>query len=96
MLVSRSPGDHRNGAAADMSLFEGRELLCVRGERPVFSGLSFALDRGGLLLLTGRNGSGKSSLLRLMAGLIEPRSGTLDWDGKPVAGRLDAHHRRLH
>ncbi len=79
-----------------MSLFEGRELLCIRGERPVFSGLSFALDAGGLLLLTGRNGSGKSSLLRLMAGLLRAERGALDWDGRPVRRNLDAHQRRLH
>lgn len=79
-----------------MSLFEGRDLLCVRGERPVFTGLSFALDAGGLLLLTGRNGSGKSSLLRLMAGLLPPAAGALSWKGEPVSRRLDAHHRRLH
>jgi heme exporter protein A len=47
----------------------------------VFTGLDFTVAAGGALLLTGPNGSGKSSLLRLMAGLIKPYSGRLDYDG---------------
>jgi len=78
-----------------MSLFEGRDLLCVRGERRVFEGLSFALAAGGLLVLTGPNGSGKSSLLRIMAGLLRPVAGALLWDGAPVADDPDAQAARL-
>ena len=78
-----------------MSLFEGRDLLCVRGERRVFEGLSFALAAGGLLVLTGPNGSGKSSLLRIMAGLLRPAAGALLWDGSPVADDPDAQAARL-
>ena len=79
-----------------MSLFEGRDLLCVRGERNVFARIGFALDEGQALVLRGSNGSGKSSLLRLMAGLLRPVKGTIDWDGTSVAGDPDAHNRRLH
>ena len=78
-----------------MSLFEGRDLLCVRGERRVFEGLSFALAAGGLLVLTGPNGSGKSSLLRIMAGLLRPAAGALLWDGAPVADDPGAQAARL-
>ena len=78
-----------------MSLFEGRDLLCVRGERRVFEGLSFALAAGGLLVLTGPNGSGKSSLLRIMAGLLRPAAGALLWDSAPVADDPDAQAARL-
>ena len=56
----------------------------MRGERIVFAGLEFAVDRGGLLLLRGRNGSGKSSLLRLMAGLLPPFAGALWWNDQTV------------
>ena len=78
-----------------MSLFEGRDLVCVRGERRVFEGLSFAVAAGGLLVLTGPNGSGKSSLLRIMAGLLRPAAGALLWDGTPVADDPDAQAARL-
>jgi heme exporter protein A len=79
-----------------MTLFEGRDLLCVRGERRVFAGLDFAIAAGGLLVLTGPNGSGKSSLLRVMAGLLRPAQGALTWDGAPVAEDPEAQAARLH
>jgi len=79
-----------------MANFEGRSLLCRRGGRDVFAGLSFDLPPGGALLLTGPNGSGKSSLLRLMAGLLKPAGGELLWDGKPIAEAPEAHAARLH
>ena len=79
-----------------MTLFEGRDLLCVRGERRVFANLDFAIRPGGLLVLTGPNGSGKSSLLRVMAGLLRPARGALFWDGVPVAGDSEAQAARLH
>jgi heme exporter protein A len=78
-----------------MSLFEGRDLLCIRGERRVFAGLSFAVPPGGALLLTGPNGSGKSSLLRLMAGLLRPAAGAMTWAGSPVAEDAEAHRARV-
>ena len=77
-----------------MSLFEGKDLLCVRGERVVFEGMSFALDPGQAILLTGANGSGKSSLLRLMAGLLRPMTGELWWKGAAIDS--DTHNQRLH
>jgi len=78
-----------------MSLFSGRDLVCVRGERQVFADLAFDLAPGGALLLSGPNGSGKSSLLRLMAGLLRPAGGTLTWDGAPVADDPETHRARL-
>ena len=78
-----------------MTLFEGQDLACMRGERTVFAGLSFALGAGDALTLTGPNGSGKSSLLRLLAGLLRPARGRLLWRGDPVARDPDAHRARL-
>lgn len=76
--------------------FAGRGLACRRGERLVFEGLDFLLPPGGALILRGANGSGKSSLLRLMAGLTPPEAGILAWDGVPVSDDPALHRARLH
>jgi heme exporter protein A len=70
-------------------------LAAFRGERLVFRDLDFALDAGGALLLTGPNGAGKSTLLRLLAGLLRPAAGRLDWDGEDALADLPAHARRV-
>jgi heme exporter protein A len=56
-------------------------LKCVRGGREVFSSLTFEAPAGELLVVTGRNGSGKTSLLRLIAGLLVPAAGSLLLEG---------------
>jgi heme exporter protein A len=62
-------------------LLTARTLRCERGGRTVFRNVSFALQPGQLLQLTGSNGSGKSSLLRLIAGLNDPADGVLTLEG---------------
>jgi len=74
--------------------FEGRELLCIRGERIVFAHLDLSMNAGEALLLLGPNGSGKSSLLRLLAGLLRPASGHLHWHDGPVSDDPERHHAR--
>jgi heme exporter protein A len=59
----------------------GTDLGCVRGGRRVFEGVNFAVAAGTPLLLTGANGAGKSSLLRLIAGLIHPDHGIVALEG---------------
>ncbi|OGT60585.1 MAG: heme ABC exporter, ATP-binding protein CcmA [Gammaproteobacteria bacterium RIFCSPHIGHO2_12_FULL_45_12] len=65
-------------------------LSCVRQANPLFLDLSFHLGAGDVLLVEGANGSGKSSLLRLLAGLASPDAGEIRWQGKCIhAHRAD-------
>jgi len=57
------------------------ELACNRGGREVFRGLSFGLSAGEAMVVTGRNGAGKSSLLRMIAGLVRIAAGRLQLEG---------------
>jgi heme exporter protein A len=57
------------------------DLACRRGGRDVFSGVSFAVSSGEALTVTGRNGAGKSSLLRLVIGLLRLAAGQLTLEG---------------
>ena len=59
----------------------GRGVRCVRGGREIFSGLDFEASSGEALAVTGPNGSGKTSLLRLIAGLLTMAGGSVDLDG---------------
>jgi heme exporter protein A len=72
------------------------DLACRRGERLVFAALSFCLPAGGALVLTGTNGSGKTSLLRLVATLIAPAAGRLSWGAAAVERDIAGYRARLH
>ena len=74
-------------AETGAAVLEARDLACLRGDRVVFAGLSFALPAGAALLLTGANGAGKSTLLRILAGLLRPAEGAVVWQGADVAGQ---------
>jgi heme exporter protein A len=58
-----------------------KDLACRRGARVLFRGLSFELRAGEALQVVGPNGTGKSSLLRIVAGLLRPFAGTVDREG---------------
>ena len=58
-----------------------RDIACRRGDRLLFRGLSFALQGGEALHLAGPNGIGKSSLIRILAGLLRPFAGTVEREG---------------
>jgi heme exporter protein A len=60
------------------------DLVCRRGNRRLFAGVNFQVGGGQAMWLRGRNGRGKTSLLRLAAGLAVPESGRITWGGVPV------------
>ena len=66
-------------------MLEVHELVARRGYRQLFSGLSFAVEPGHVLVITGANGTGKTTLLRMLAGLSLPESGEIRWNGAAVA-----------
>jgi heme exporter protein A len=71
----------------------GRGVRCVRGGREVFSGLDFEVSSGETLAVTGPNGSGKTSLLRLIAGLLTWVDGSIDLeDGEPELNLPEQAH----
>ena len=78
-----------------MAQFVGENLDCIRGERRVLSGLNFQISDGEILVLTGKNGTGKSTLLRLMSGLLKPHAGQLMWDGESINEDPGAHNRQI-
>jgi heme exporter protein A len=70
-------------------MLEADNLECVRGERRLFAGLGFKLEAGELLYLQGRNGAGKTSLLRMLIGLLPPEAGEIRWRGVPIRSAGD-------
>lgn len=72
------------------------DLAAQRGDRPLFSALSLTLQAGDCVHLRGENGVGKTSLLKLLAGLSQPQQGEIQWRGQPLAQLGDAYHAQLH
>lgn len=80
-------------AAEHTTSLTAADLSCIRAERVLFEKLSFTLPTGNLMLVLGSNGSGKTSLLRILAGLSAPVEGEVRWNGRPLAAsRRDIHY----
>jgi heme exporter protein A len=71
-------------------LLKVERLHLWRGERHVLRGVDFALERGSCLEVTGANGAGKTSLLRILCGLVYPEEGQVLWNGADVRRDLRA------
>ncbi len=76
-------------------MLEVVDLECVRGDRRLFSGLSFSLGGGTLLHLHGHNGSGKTTLMRTLCGLVQPTAGEVLWDGESIRKQGEDYRRDL-
>ncbi len=80
--------DNRRASLRDYPLtnrmLEAMNLTCVRGTRRLFKDLNFTVEAGELIELRGPNGSGKTSLLRILCGLATPAAGDVLWDGKNI------------
>ena len=63
---------------------EAHDLLCIRDDRTLYENLSFQVEPGQVLLLEGRNGSGKTSLLRTLCAIRLPDGGKITWDGEDI------------
>jgi heme exporter protein A len=65
-------------------MLEAHDLAGHRGTTALFSDLSFRIGAGSALVVSGRNGTGKTTLLRMLAGLTTPAAGEIRWNGEPV------------
>lgn len=78
-----------------MGQLDVKALLCERDDRILFSDLSFQVNAGEWVQITGGNGAGKTTLLRLLTGLARPDAGEVCWQGQPLHQVRDSYHQDL-
>jgi heme exporter protein A len=76
-------------------MLEAVDLECERGGRTLFRGLGLALRGGELVRVAGENGSGKTSLLRILCGLLTPAAGDVRWRGERIQSLKEDYSREL-
>lgn len=76
-------------------MLEARQLRCERDERILFSDLSFLVKAGEWIQITGGNGVGKTTLLRLLSGLARPDVGGVYWQAQPLHRVRDSYQQNL-
>lgn len=73
-------------------MLQGVNLACVRGDRELFRDVNFSLAAGSLLQVRGPNGSGKTSLLRMLCGLSNPARGEIRWNGQSIRSGSEEYY----
>ncbi|MEO6031833.1 MAG: cytochrome c biogenesis heme-transporting ATPase CcmA [Burkholderiaceae bacterium] len=91
----RGPGADAPGAATHGTGLELDHLHCLRDHRALFADLNLKVGPGQLLWIRGVNGAGKTSLLRMICGLLLPTQGCVRWHGKDVAELREEFGRAL-
>ncbi|MFB9214883.1 cytochrome c biogenesis heme-transporting ATPase CcmA [Vibrio sinaloensis] len=76
-------------------MLEVSQLTAIRDERILFESLSFTIDSGELVQIEGRNGTGKTTLLRIVTGLGDRDNGEIFWNGENIEANRDAFHEDL-
>jgi heme exporter protein A len=76
-------------------LLDLHNLTCVRGGRTLFSGVSAQVSAGHVLRVQGSNGAGKTSLLRILCGLLSPEQGEVLWEGVRISSMRHDFGRKL-
>ena len=76
-------------------MLEAQGLDCERSGRTLFRGLTFSVAGGDLVRVAGPNGSGKTSLLRILCGLLAPTQGEVRWRGTPIRQLAEEYSRDL-
>ncbi len=76
-------------------MLEATGLECARGGRMLFRGLGLSLRGGERLRIAGANGSGKTSLLRILCGLLSPNAGEVRWKGSAIGGLREEYSKQL-
>ena len=76
-------------------MLDAVNLSCERGERTLFAGLEFALAPGSLMRVAGPNGTGKTSVLRMLCGLLEPAAGEVRWHGRSIRQQREDYWKDL-
>ena len=70
-------------------------ITCRRGNKIIFRNLNFKIEDGIATIISGKNGSGKTSLLRIIGNLLKPKKGDLIWKGKSIYKNIDEYHKEL-
>ncbi|MGL1959524.1 MAG: cytochrome c biogenesis heme-transporting ATPase CcmA [Colwellia sp.] len=78
------------------SLISAEKLTCIREDRLLFDQLSITINAGDIVQIEGPNGSGKTSLLRILAGLSQPYEGKVLFNNQPITECREEFHQNLH